>query len=99
MSSNQIHILVEYEDGLPNFTLGVWQTQKTRSFQAKGAAENYRQQLLDQAEFHNEQRKRRDQDLLPLPDIRILTVSAPVFAFVPGSMYPAVLPVASAVLG
>lgn len=37
----QVHILVEYIDGKPNLTLGAGHTYKTRSFQVKGAAENY----------------------------------------------------------
>jgi hypothetical protein len=62
--SAQVHILVEFIDGKPNLTLGASSTQKTRSFQVKGAAENYGEMIQQDVIRSNEYwRKRIEHDL------------------------------------
>lgn len=45
--SAQVHILVQFTDGKPSLTLGASYTHKTRSFQVKGQAENYRERIIE----------------------------------------------------
>lgn len=52
--SAQVHVLVEYQDGKPDLSLGYGYTLKARAFQVKGQAEGYAKRIVNGIKSRNE---------------------------------------------